>query len=297
MVADRLGIEFHSVDCSPAFRREVIRYFVDTYANGQTPSPCIVCNRRIKFGVLLKAAESLGASALATGHYARIDEADAGRTLLKKGIDRGKDQSYFLCRLSPSQLNRAVFPLGEYTKTEVRALAEAQGLPVSQGRESQELCFVNQDTYKDFLVRHGNISLLSGPIVDMEDRVLGQHAGLHRYTVGQRRGIGIPAGEPYYVVALDAKNNRLIVGPKSALRYHRLTVVDVNWIGIDPPTRPLMVKTRLRYRHHEAISTLFPMDAKRVRVSFSEPQEAITPGQAAVFYRGDIVLGGGWIAP
>lgn len=296
-VADRLGIEFQSVDCSAAFRREVIRYFVQTYADGQTPSPCVVCNRRIKFGILWEAANRLGASALATGHYARTEKAADRRTLLKKGVDRGKDQSYFLCRLRSSQLDRAVFPLGDYTKAQVRTLAEDRGLPTSQGRESQELCFVNQETYKEFLARHGKISLPPGPIMDMEDRILGQHEGLHRYTIGQRRGIGIPAGEPYYVLALDRKNNRVVVGPKSALRSRRLTVTDVNWIGIDPPLHPITVKTRLRYRHQEATATLIPIDDQQVRVSFDEPQEAITPGQAAVFYRGDIVLGGGWIAP
>jgi tRNA-specific 2-thiouridylase len=294
-MAEQIGIEFRTVDCSAHFQRTVVGYFVEGYARGQTPSPCVVCNHEIKFGVLLETAKGMGASALATGHYARIAPAPNGRAQLMKGADHEKDQSYFLSRLTQSQLKQALFPLGDYTKAEVRRLAEAQELASFPGRESQELCFVNGETYAEFLVREGNLSVIPGPIVDLNGQVVGRHRGLHCYTIGQRRGIGVPAGEAYYVISIDPPKNALVVGPKSALKSHQCTVVDVNWIGIDPPSHPLLVKTRLRYRHREAASVLTPIDNGRVSVVFSGAQEAVSPGQAAVFYRGESVLGGGWI--
>jgi tRNA-specific 2-thiouridylase len=294
-IAEQIGIPFRTVDCRDAFKKAVVDYFVDTYAEGKTPSPCVVCNRRIKFDVLLKEARVQGASALATGHYAGTEKTADGRYLLKKGADRAKDQSYFLCRLTQDHLRQALFPLGGYQKAEVRAMAEAYGLASSGGRESQELCFVNTESYADFLSQYGNLSFPPGPILGLNGDLLGHHQGLHRYTIGQRRGIGIPGPEPYYVVAMDMKENILVIGPKSALRSRRCTVYDINWIGTDPPSQPLWAKTRLRYRHSEAGSVLFPKTDGRVNVVFASAQEAVTPGQAAVFYQGDKVLGGGWI--
>ena len=295
-LAEQIGIEFQSIDCADIFKREVVDYFIGAYAGGKTPSPCVVCNRRIKFHILLKEARALGATALATGHYARVLKTAGGRTLLMKGIDPGKDQSYFLCRLTQADLRYALFPLGEYTKAHVQALAEASGLVCCSSRESQELCFVTADSYKEFLARYGKLSPNPGPIVNLDNQVVGQHQGLHGYTIGQRRGIGIPGPEPYYVVAFDMDKNALIVGPKLALQSRGCIVEQINWIGIDPPTGPIWVKTRLRYRHSEAGSVLFPVDGETARVVFVRAQEAATPGQAAVFYQGEKVLGGGWIA-
>ncbi len=295
-IARQIGIECVAVDCSDAFQREVVDYFVDGYARGKTPSPCVVCNQRIKFDVLLAEARARGASSLATGHYARTRQGGGGRRLLIKGVDRDKDQSYFLSRLTQTHLRQAVFPLGGHTKAEVQALADRAGLATSRSRESQELCFVDTDSYTAFLSRYAGLRPSPGPVVNPAGKVLGEHQGLHGYTIGQRRGIGIPGPAPYYVIAVDVKTNTLVVGPKSALLSRRCRVHNINWVGMDPPKTPVWARTRLRYRHSEAPSVLFPAAGDCIDVVFVRPQTAVTPGQAAVFYQGEKVMGGGWIA-
>jgi len=294
--ADRIGIPLEVMDCHQPFRREVVDYFVDTYRSGQTPNPCLVCNERIKFGLVLERARALGASALATGHYARIGREGGGELSLLRGMDQGKDQSYFLARLTQGQLSQAILPLGSYRKDQVRDMARAQGLTSFAERESQELCFVRQPNYKEFLCNLAGFVCKPGAIVNTRGDLLGTHQGLHAYTVGQRRGIGIPGPEPYYVVRLDNEQNRLVVGTESALARRECVVMDINWIQARVPDKPMSVHTRIRYRHRQAASVMTPLDSHRVKVVFSKPQLAITPGQAAVFYQGERVLGGGWIA-
>ncbi|MBW2019453.1 MAG: tRNA 2-thiouridine(34) synthase MnmA [Deltaproteobacteria bacterium] len=296
MAAKQIGIPLEVLDCSQPFEREVVRYFIDTYRSGKTPNPCVVCNQCIKFGFILDRAMALGVSALATGHYARIRQEPNGRFCLLKGVDRAKDQSYFLARLSQKQLSRVLFPLGTYTKKQVREMAEAWGFGTFMDSESQELCFVRHPSYKDFLSSLAEVPPKPGPIVNTRGDIIGHHQGLHAYTVGQRRGIGIPGPEPYYVIRLDNKQNRLVIGSKSELAATECRVTDINWIETKVPDKPISVQTRIRYRHQEAASTLTPLGPSTATVRFSEAQYAITPGQAAVFYKGERVLGGGWIA-
>lgn len=290
-----VGISLEILDLSKDFEEEVVRYFVRLYRSGQTPNPCMVCNERIKFGLLLKRARALGASHLATGHYARIEQDEDGRFSLLKGVDPAKDQSYFLARLTQHQLKQALFPLGNYTKGQVQKMARDRGLESHHGRESQELCFVKDDSYKAFLARSGRLPDRPGPIVTAKGKMIGHHRGLHNYTVGQRRGINVPGPAPYYVIRLDPDNNRLVVGFKPELAATKCLVTRINWIKGEPPAANTAVFTRLRYRHCETESSLSLVDPHTARVHFHEPQNAITPGQAAVFYEGDRVLGGGWI--
>lgn len=294
--AECIGIPLNVIDCSRSFRKEVIEYFIHTYRRGQTPNPCVVCNERIKFGLVLEHAKTLGATALATGHYARLDKSSTGRPFLLKGIDPVKDQSYFLARLTELQLGQAIFPLGMYTKQEVREMARDWKYTSFAQEESQELCFVHHPSYRDFLSDVIAFPKRSGPVVNTRGDVLGQHHGLHAYTIGQRRGLGIPGPEPYYVLRLNSSKNTLVIGTKDELTCTACLVTDVNWIGTDPPREPLTVKTRIRYRHQEVDALVEPLDPHKVHVSFSTPQQAVTPGQAAVFYQGNRIIGGGWIA-
>jgi tRNA-specific 2-thiouridylase len=294
-ISKEIGIPLEVMDCSEAFEKEVVSYFVDAYRSGQTPNPCVVCNKRIKFGLFLDRIKALGASSLATGHYARIHQEVDGKCYLLKGVDRVKDQSYFLARLTQEQLSQAMFPLGNYTKKQVRGMARALGLKSFQEKESQELCFVHHSSYKDFLLSRAEVPGRPGQIVNAGGDILGHHRGLHGYTVGQRKGIRIPGPAPYYVIHLDQEENRLIIGSKSELAATECTVTDINWIGTEPPEKAMSVQTRIRYRHQEAESILKPLDPYTVTVHFSQAQYAITPGQAAVFYQGEHVLGSGWI--
>ena len=255
----------------------------------------MVCNQRIKFGFMLEEAKARGASTLATGHYARIQREENGRFCLTKGVDPEKDQSYFLALLNQEQLSRASFPLGAYTKKEVREMAASFSLTSFRAGESQELCFVGEPNYKEFLSKHVGLPSKPGAIVNTTGDVIGHHNGLHAFTVGQRKGINIPGPAPYYVLRLDQDQNRLVIGSKSELAATDCLVTQINWIGIEPPDKPISVNTRIRYRHQEAGSTLTPLDDRSATVRFSESQYAITPGQAAVFYQGERVLGGGWI--
>ena len=294
-LAGRLDIPFRILDLSVQFKRDVIRYFTDSYEKGQTPNPCMVCNPRIKFGALLGFARTLGAERLATGHYARIRTDGCGRFHLLRGSDRTKDQSYFLAFLRQDQLSRALFPLGEFTKASVKEMAALNNLkPVTIG-ESQDICFIKGLSYGEFLSGQPNFAPQPGPIEDVDGNVIGRHNGLHLFTIGQRRGINCPAAEPYYVVQIDKPQNRLVVGFKKDLGASRCRVTDINWINGSPPV-PLKVKTRVRYRHQAAPSIVTPLDERTAIVAFDEAEAAITPGQGAVFYQGDEVLGGGWIA-
>jgi len=289
-----LDIPVQVVDLKAPFRKAVVDYFAAAYQNGETPNPCLVCNPTIKFGVLLQKARHLGATHLATGHYARVETDVAGRYRLLKGVDDGKDQSYFLARLTRDQLARACFPLGSWTKDQVRALAAGKGLVPVARSESQDVCFVRDASYADFLVQTVGMVPKPGEIVDTRGRRVGTHEGLHRYTIGQRRGINCPASRPYYVIRIDIRRNRLVVGFKEDRYTSRCRVRNINWIA-DAPDGPLAVDTRIRYRHRAAASTVTPDKRGEAMVRFEQPQSSVTPGQGAVFYRGEEVIGGGWI--
>jgi tRNA-specific 2-thiouridylase len=292
-----LQVPLHIVPLEQPFQNEVIDYLVREYRRGQTPNPCIVCNQRIKFSGLYESALALGAEGLATGHYARIATlpGGAGRTIAR-GLDSAKDQSYFLHRLDPQILARIEFPLGERRKEAVRTLAEKVGLPIPLREESQDACFLPPGGYREFLEkRMGPDWAAPGEIVDLQGNKRGDHRGLYAYTIGQRRGLGLPAGEPYYVIRLDPEKNRVVIGFKKDLGASGLWVRDLHWLIPGPEPEGLKVLVQIRYRHRPVAGTLTETAAGRIGVRFSSPQNAVTPGQAAVFYLEDRVLGGGWI--
>ena len=290
----QLDLPIVVVDLKAPFKTMVVDYFTAAYRNGETPNPCLVCNPAIKFGALLDEARRLGASHLATGHYARVEGGQGKRYRLLRGMDQTKDQSYFLSRLTQDQLARACFPLGMLTKAKVKALAAAKGLQPVTRQESQDVCFIRDTGYADFLVRTTGACPQPGDIVDTAGHRVGTHSGLHRYTVGQRRGINCPASRAYYVVRIDTRRNRLVVGFKDELVADGCRVSHINWItGV--PYGPVRVEARIRYRHRAVPATVSPVNLDSAVVRFERPQAAVTPGQGAVFYRGDEVLGGGWI--
>ena len=295
-IAKQLGIDIKILDCSAEFKKNVVDYFIQTYKAGQTPNPCMVCNPLIKFGTVFNFARKLGASTLATGHYARIKQDRHGKFHLFKGIDPKKDQSYFLARLTQQHLAVARFPLGNMKKSDVIQLADMKGFKPVKTSESQDVCFIKDKNYGAFLARHEGFEPKPGLIKDVDGNILGEHQGLHLFTIGQRRGINCPASEPYYVIRMDTRQNLLTVGFKKDLLAFQCKVENVNWIQ-EEPIQPMHIHTRVRYRHTAVASTLTPVDGKTVMVRFEKPQEAITPGQCAVFYKEDEVLGGGWIAP
>jgi tRNA-specific 2-thiouridylase len=293
-VADQLGIPLHVVDFREEFRRLVIDDFVDEYFHGRTPNPCVRCNRTVKFGLLLDKARELGAEYLATGHYARIVRGDDGFVHLLKGDDPHKDQSYFLFALTQEQLNRSLFPLGGLTKPEVRAIASRIGLRLAEKGESQEICFIPDDDYVRFLEAKKGAGLLSGDIVDRQGSVLGSHCGTYRYTVGQRRGLGIAWREPLYVLGVNERRREVVVGSKEELYRDGLTAARMNWIMPTPETE-FDTSCKIRYRHQPVACRVLPLPGNRAEVRFLEKQQSVTPGQAVVFYDNDRVLGGGWI--
>lgn len=303
-VAARLNIPYHIVDFQEAFERTIIRSFVRDYRSGYTPSPCVRCNAHMKFDRLIRLAREVGAPRVATGHYARIARDDAsGRYRLLRAGDKRKDQSYFLFELRQSQLEKAVFPLGDMKKEEVREIAGRFGLAVADKSESQEICFIPDGDYAAFIERYsrrrggnpGTDMFPSGPIVDPEGRVLGRHPGIHHFTIGQRRGLGIAHATPLYVLELCPEGNRVVVGTRSQLEKRCCRVVRPNWISIARLSKPLRVKAKIRSRHPEAPATITPKEDGSIEVVFDKPQPAVSPGQACVFYQDAVVVGGGWI--
>lgn len=295
-VADLLGIPYYVLNLREVFAAEVVDYFVAEYAAGRTPNPCIACNRRVKFEPLLRKALELGAARLATGHYARLEYDPArGRHLLRRGVDRRKDQSYVLYCLRQDQLRRLLFPLGGYTKEEVRRMAAARGLPVAGKPESQEICFVEDDDHGRFVAERAPGAARPGPILDAAGRRLGTHRGLAYYTIGQRRGLGLAADRPLYVVEIDAARNALIVAPEEETRRAGMLVRDLNFIPFDRLEGEMAADVQIRYKAEPRPARIRPVGEDEVEVRFDAPQRSIAPGQAAVFYRGDLVIGGGVI--
>jgi tRNA-specific 2-thiouridylase len=295
-VAAIIGIPHYVVNFEDRFKKTVVENFVSEYAAGRTPIPCVHCNADLKFATLAERAAGFDASGVATGHYAQVDFDEESRTYrLRRGVDRGKDQTYFLFSLTQDQLAHALFPVGALTKAEVRAHAERLGLPVAQKADSHEICFVPDGDAAGFVERHLDQGPRDGAIVDSGGRQIGRHGGVHRFTIGQRKGVGVSTGTPMYVVRLDAAEARVTVGPREELGRSAFTATGVNWIAGSPPDEPARVTARIRHRHQDAAATVTPTGRDTVHVRFDEPQLAVTPGQAAVFYRAEDVVGGGWI--
>ena len=291
--AEALGIPHRVLDLRERFRTAVMDRFVSEYLAGRTPNPCVDCNREIKFGALLDWVLEQGADFLSTGHYARVDRAE-GRWRLLRGADRRKDQSYVLYQLTQRQLSHLLLPLGDYDKPAIRQLVEARGLANARKADSQDICFIPDGDYAAFLAASG-AELVPGDFVDETGRVLGRHRGLPCYTPGQRKGLGVSAGEPVYVLRKEAAGNRIILGPDSALYTAELTAQRVNWLSVPAPEGPLAVTAKTRYTQKEAAATAEVLPDGRLRVTFAEPQRAVTAGQAVVLYVGEAVAGGGTI--
>jgi tRNA-specific 2-thiouridylase len=300
-VAEAVGIPFYVVNFEDRFEEEVVRPFVDDYVAGRTPIPCTLCNNFIKFDQFLEMARQAGADTIATGHYARIErDAATGRYLLLRGLDHSRDQSYFLWGLTQEQLSRSLFPLGGMQKGEVRALAHRLAVPVADKGESREICFVPNGDYAQFveayLDEQGAPAQREGEVVDASGRALAEHAGIHRFTIGQRKGLGVATGSPLYVTDILPAERKVVVGPREALARRSFEVERLNWIAMAGLDSPVDVEVKIRYQFQPATATVSPMKEGRARVEMTAPQFAVTPGQAAVFYRGDVVLGGGWIS-
>jgi tRNA-uridine 2-sulfurtransferase len=308
-VCNKLGVPYYLIDEAAEFQSKVIQYFADEYKAGRTPNPCVMCNQNLKFGRLIDRANQLGAQYIATGHFARVEKVygnsetsniehrtpNAERYLLKRGRDLKKDQSYFLFSLRQDQLARAMFPLGEKTKSDTREVARHCNLKTADKEESMEICFVPDNNYGKFLQQANLAQKHRGEIVDLHGHVLGHHDGIEFYTIGQRKGLGITTPKPVYVVELDAENNRVVVGDETALDRDEFVVDRCNWIPFDEPPEQIEVTAKIRYNHPGTPATVLPIDHGKAKVKLHTPQRAITPGQAAVFYQDDLVVGGGWI--
>ncbi len=295
-VARRLNIPHYIVNFEREFQRTVVSNFIDEYVAGRTPIPCAHCNSDLKFATLLDRSIAYGAEVVATGHYARIGiDAETGRHVLRRGLDAAKDQTYFLFSLTQEQLSRASFPVGDLSKDAVRDVARRLGLPVAEKPDSQEICFVPDGDYAAFIERKTGDLESGGAIVTQSGEVLGRHGGVHRFTVGQRKGLGIAAAEPMYVIQLRPAEKTVVVGPRPELERTSLTASQVNWIAGSAPVGPLRVTAQIRHRHHPAAGTVRALADNRASMDFDMPVMAITPGQAVVFYDGDVVVGGGWI--
>lgn len=296
-VAQKLGIPHYTFNLKDIFQKKVIDNFVEEYGKGRTPNPCVICNNEIKFKVLLEKAKKIEADFLATGHYARLDKNEDNRYILKKGKDKNKDQTYMLYGLKQYQLQNTLLPLGEFTKKKVRKKAEAYGLEIHDKTDSQEICFVPDDDYVRFLEENFKEKVSPpGPIFDTDGKKLGEHQGLHYYTIGQRRGLGISLSYPVYVVEIDRENNALIVGKNEEVESKGLYAVNINWIPFSRLKNKMRVEARIRYNASEVGALVYPESEEgQLKVIFEEPQRAVTPGQSVVFYDGDLLLGGGII--
>jgi len=295
LACHRLGIPFYALDYQQEFRETVINYFIDDYSSGNTPNPCVMCNKKIKSSLLLKKAAELDCEHLATGHYARIcSNPDTGNTQLSRPLDLRKDQTYFLHGIQSEDLPRLMFPLSELMKKEVREIARKLKLSSADKPDSQEVCFVPKD-YRKFLKNELNKAPLTGEFTSISGEVLGKHNGLPFYTIGQRRGLGLNDTTPYYVVKINKEQNRIVLGKEDDLYSNTISVSDVNWVSISAPVTPISASVKLRSAHRGATATLIPVSGNKVRLELEKPERAITPGQAAVFYQDDILLGGGKI--
>ncbi len=301
-VAQHIGIPYYVVNHEERFERDVVRPFVEEYLSGRTPIPCSLCNNHLKFDQLLIVAQQIGAERVATGHYARVGYDDArGRWLLRRSADQSKDQTYFLFGLTQEQLSRTIFPLGEMVKSEVRELARKHGLALAEKPDSQEICFVPGGNYKRFidayLAERGEaLPDTAGELVTTNGEVIGEHAGIHNFTVGQRKGLGVATGSPLYVIQISGADKQVVVGDAEHLYSSTLRTRRVNLISVEDLREPMRATVKIRHRHEPAAAKIERTGDDEILVSFDEPQRAITPGQAAVFYDGDVVVGGGWIA-
>ena len=294
-VAAILDIPFYVIDAKDVFRETVVEYFLDGYARGETPNPCLICNRKIRWTFLLDHALALGADYMATGHYVRIKKDESGKSQLLRAVDHSKDQSYVLHVLGQDKLKHALFPIGDYPKTEIRAIAEKHGLPTASRKDSQDLCFLAGEDYRNFLQRNAAEMLQPGEIVTRDGKSLGEHNGLGNYTIGQRKGLGVVSPVPLYVLGKNADNNTLVVGTQDELGSLELTARDVTWVSGEAPSEPFRAEVKIRYTAKEAEALVMPIGEDQARVQFETPQRDVTAGQAAVFYQGDMLLGGGII--
>ena len=294
-VAETIGIPHYVMNFRKDFQKHVIDYFIDAYTHGRTPNPCIACNRYVKWEALLRRSLEIGADYIATGHYARIVQLPNGRYAVKKSVTEEKDQTYALYNLTQEQLSRTLMPAGAYTKDEIRAMADRAGLPVAHKPDSQEICFVPDDDYAGFITANSSWVDTPGNFVDRSGKVLGQHKGIIHYTVGQRKGLGLAFGEPVFVIKTDPENNTVVLGKNDDLFYSHVKVRGVNWISGEAPGKPINVQAKLRYRQQAAPALLVPGGKDKAELVFVQPQRAPAPGQAAVFYDRDEVLGGGTI--
>jgi len=301
-VAETIGIPYYVVNQEQRFERDVVQPFVEEYLSGRTPIPCSLCNNHLKFDQLLITARQIGADLLATGHYAQVEyDADRGRWLLKRPADLAKDQTYFLFGLTQDQLSRTLFPLGGMTKPEVREQARRHGLALAEKPDSQEICFVPGGDYKKFLDAYlaeqgESLPDTAGELVTTNGEVIGEHSGIHNFTVGQRKGLGVATGSPLYVIQIKGDTRQVVVGDGEQLYSRTLTARKLNWIAVDDLGSPMRVTAKIRHRHEAAPAVIERSGDDEVLVTFDEPQRAITPGQATVFYDGDVVVGGGWIS-
>jgi tRNA-specific 2-thiouridylase len=293
-VAAKLDIPFYVVDAKDVFHNTVVQYFLDGYARGETPNPCLICNRQIRWTFLLDHALALGADFMATGHYIRKQTNDNVHQLLR-AVDRNKDQSYVLHVLTQAKLKHALFPVGDYTKPEIRAIAEKYGLPTASRKDSQDLCFLAGEDYRNFLQRNAAETLIPGKIVRRDGTALGEHNGLANYTIGQRKGLGVASPIPLYVLGKNIVTNTLVVGTHEELGSRDLMARDVNWLSGEAPKEPFRAEVKIRYTAKEAWALVTPIDGGEAKVEFDAPQRDITAGQAAVFFQGDLMIGGGII--
>lgn len=294
-VAAKLDIPFYVIDAKDVFRETVVEYFLEGYARGETPNPCLICNRKIRWTFLLEHALALGVEYMATGHYVRRMQAENGTVSLLRAVDRNKDQSYVLHVLTQEKLKHALFPVGDYPKPEIRQIAERHGLPTASRKDSQDLCFLAGEDYRNFLQRNAAEMLKPGEIVTRAGQTLGAHNGLANYTIGQRKGLGVASPVPLYVLGKNAAQNALIVGTQDELGSDTLTARDVNWVSGEVPANPFPAEVKIRYTAKEAKALVTPLGEGQVQVRFDAPQRDITAGQAAVFYQGEVMLGGGII--